>query len=262
MIDQNLLLGHQGELRLAGKLKESASCPAYDFAIIDCPPNHGLLTMNALFAASELVVPVEPSPFSIHSVESIANVINGLQSRFNHHVDLRILPNRVNPGRRYDLDFIEDLRERFPGRVSNEFIRASVRVPKSAHAGRPVPMKFRNSDVAADCMRFAGEILGNELTGISGSSKSYHELVPVRFSLEKPNARTVRVAGTFNNWRSDSFCMKGPDDQGRWTANLRLPPGEYEYRFIVDGEWIPDPKNPDSVTSPLSGVNSLVRVAP
>ncbi len=261
IVDRNLLPGHEGECRLLNKIKEVPTNPAYDFAIMDCPPDFGLLTVNALLAASEVVVPVDPSPFSFPSVAAIENVVSGLRSRFDHPPEMRIIPNRVHIGSRYDLEFIGELRKRFPGRVSNEFIRHSVQVPKSAQAGSPAPMSFRNSAVAMDYMRFAGEILEKALTGVSGDFKKYQGLVPVRFCLEKPGARTVTVAGTFNNWRSDNLFMKGPDDQGRWTANLRLPPGEYEYRFIVDGEWIPDPRNPEHVASPLSGVNSLVRVS-
>ena len=43
----------------------------YDYALIDCPPNVGLLTFNALRAASEVIVPLETSPFAIHGVEKL-----------------------------------------------------------------------------------------------------------------------------------------------------------------------------------------------
>ncbi|MCK8602110.1 isoamylase early set domain-containing protein [Desulfoferrobacter suflitae] len=67
------------------------------------------------------------------------------------------------------------------------------------------------------------------------------ERVPVVFMLTLPNAQSVAVVGSFNQWRPQGFEMQGAE-QHQWTITLELPQGRYEYAFLVDGkEMIPDP---------------------
>ena len=66
--------------------------------------------------------------------------------------------------------------------------------------------------------------------------------VLVSFELHAPDAQTVELAGSFNNWQPGTIELKGPDASGHWTAEVRLPEGRHEYMFLVDGkEWIVDP---------------------
>lgn len=68
--------------------------------------------------------------------------------------------------------------------------------------------------------------------------------VSVRFVLQAPEAQTVALAGTFNQWDSEVTPLVRSDG-GLWTATLVLPAGEHEYAFVVDGErWVPDPAAP------------------
>jgi 1,4-alpha-glucan branching enzyme len=79
-------------------------------------------------------------------------------------------------------------------------------------------------------------------------------------SIIAPDARTVTVAGSFNRWDPGNHPLAGPDRSGRWAATLRLPPGRYEYLFVIDGStWLPDPEVP-SVDNGLGGRNSIVIV--
>lgn len=49
--------------------------------------------------------------------------------------------------------------------------------------------------------------------------------------------------------------------QGRWRKDLVLPPGRYEYRLVVDNEWIADPLALESAPNPFGGVNSVLNVS-
>jgi 1,4-alpha-glucan branching enzyme len=55
-----------------------------------------------------------------------------------------------------------------------------------------------------------------------------------------PEAQSVSVAGDFCNWRTGCHPMH-QDKNGLWTTAIMLPPGRYEYRLVVDGEWRDDP---------------------
>lgn len=70
------------------------------------------------------------------------------------------------------------------------------------------------------------------------------EGVAVRFVLHAPEAQTVALAGTFNQWDSGATPLVRSEG-GMWAATLVLPAGDHEYAFVVDGErWVPDPAAP------------------
>jgi len=72
-------------------------------------------------------------------------------------------------------------------------------------------------------------------------------------------AKKVSIAGTFNNWNKAANYLK-EEKPGLWSIVLPLSPGSYEYKFIVDGNWITDPANPQKVTDPDGNENSVVKV--
>lgn len=81
----------------------------------------------------------------------------------------------------------------------------------------------------------------------------------VNFEYFNPAAREVAVAGTFNGWRPEATPMK-KHRGGRWSTGLLLAPGQYEYRFVVDGRWQDDPMAPRFVANPFGGLNCVVEV--
>ncbi|MFZ2040954.1 MAG: glycogen-binding domain-containing protein [Desulfobacterales bacterium] len=82
----------------------------------------------------------------------------------------------------------------------------------------------------------------------------------VTFSLTAPDAEQVAVAGTFNGWDEKAGRMKG-SGPGVWQKIVMLPPGDYEYKFVVDGEWLTDPRNPEIRSNCFGTFNSFLRVA-
>ena len=83
------------------------------------------------------------------------------------------------------------------------------------------------------------------------------QVVHVEFA--HPKASTVAIAGTFNDWRPEATPMISLGD-GRWRKELALPPGVYEYRLVVDGEWMSDPQGTETVPNPFGGQNSVLKV--
>ena len=86
------------------------------------------------------------------------------------------------------------------------------------------------------------------------------QLVPVRFEFRHPSAKTVCLAGTFNHWQADAKTLHS-SGAGNWWKETALPPGTYEYCFVVDGQWMPDPLARESVPNPFGGRNSILKVA-
>jgi 1,4-alpha-glucan branching enzyme len=83
---------------------------------------------------------------------------------------------------------------------------------------------------------------------------------PVRFEFFDPAATAVAIAGTFNDWQPAAKAMH-PVGSGHWLKETVLPPGTYEYCFVVDGQWRPDPAARERVANPYGGQNSILKVA-
>jgi 1,4-alpha-glucan branching enzyme len=86
------------------------------------------------------------------------------------------------------------------------------------------------------------------------------QLLPVHFEFKDPKATIVCLAGTFNDWQPDSQTLHS-SGVGHWWKETTLAPGTYEYCFVVDGKWMPDPLAKESVPNPFGGRNSVLRVA-
>ena len=82
----------------------------------------------------------------------------------------------------------------------------------------------------------------------------------ISLSYLKPDAKKVCVAGTFNGWKPERTPLK-PAGNGRWIGDLMVDPGKYEYLFVVDGQWLPDPNAKESVENPFGGRNSVLVVS-
>ena len=75
-----------------------------------------------------------------------------------------------------------------------------------------------------------------------------------------PEANTVAVAGDFNSWDVQAHMLER-NREGWWKTNLKLTPGRYHYRFVVNGEqWSEDPENPNKVPNEFASYNSILEV--
>jgi 1,4-alpha-glucan branching enzyme len=82
--------------------------------------------------------------------------------------------------------------------------------------------------------------------------------VGVEFKLIASEAKSVAIAGNFNGWNAKKTPMKKNGDV--WQAKLELPRGRYEYRFVVDGNWVSDPNARESAPNPFGSLNSVVSI--
>ncbi len=73
--------------------------------------------------------------------------------------------------------------------------------------------------------------------------------------------KNVYLAGTFNNWQPAAEKMNGPDKEGFYTLEYNLHPGEYQYKFVINGEhWFDDPNNDLTTADGHGGKNSIISV--
>jgi 5'-AMP-activated protein kinase regulatory beta subunit len=82
----------------------------------------------------------------------------------------------------------------------------------------------------------------------------------VDFILECNGAEHVYVCGDFNDWRPTCLRMIGNAELGLWAKRLLLPPGRYEYKFVVDGKWLHDHDAMENISNIYGSLNSVVEV--
>jgi 1,4-alpha-glucan branching enzyme len=81
----------------------------------------------------------------------------------------------------------------------------------------------------------------------------------VLFVANFPQAKSVQLAGDFNNWKPEKNPMTKAVD-GTWQARIPLAKGTYRYRFVVDGKWQHDPHNSSTESNPYGELNSVFKV--
>ncbi len=91
------------------------------------------------------------------------------------------------------------------------------------------------------------------------SGKPTSELKETEFFLEAPSAKSVKLAGDFTNWEKFPLDMI-QSEEGVWFAVIPLSPGNYSYRFIVDGQWHDDPRSAQRVPNPFGSSNAVKNV--
>ena len=245
--------------------------PLYDYVLIDCPPNVGLLTFNALRAASEVIIPLETSFFAIDGVQKLLETIGLLSDRIGHELSVRVLPTLYDGRTRYARQTLGDIRELFKELCFDTVIRLNVKLREAAREGVPISVYAKSANGAMDYASVAMEVAASppEQRPTSDRSADQEESaeagppreVVVRFT--DAEAGDVRIAGDFNGWVPDRGVRSLIASEGQnrvWTKILSLEPGTYQYRYVVDGEWREDPSNPQSEPGPTGQLNSILQV--
>src|SRR6476646_851466 len=92
------------------------------------------------------------------------------------------------------------------------------------------------------------------------SSPVKAQTAKAQLKLVKPEAKSVCVAGSFNEWNPARTPLTRVSD-GTWVGELTGISGRHEYLFVVDGQWVPDPNAKESVQNPFGGRNSVLVIS-
>ena len=82
----------------------------------------------------------------------------------------------------------------------------------------------------------------------------------VTFTLHADKGKAVYLAGVFNQWSLTAKKMAYKAKSGLYAATIKLAPGSYEYKFVVDGVWCADPENANAVANDQGTFNSVIVV--
>jgi len=144
------------ERRLASLLAGSTS--RYDHVFIDCPPSLGLLTVNALTAASEVVIPVQCEYLALEGLGRLLSAIGLMRENLNPGLEvsgviLTMHDRRTN----LCLDVERDVRDHFDGRVYDTVVPRNVRLSEAPSHGLPIALYSPSSRGAEAYRKLAAE---------------------------------------------------------------------------------------------------------
>ena len=100
----------------------------YDYILIDCPPNLGILTINAIRASTELIIPTEASRFSLEGIDQLVEIINLIQDRLDHKTDYRILVASFDSRLAHSFDMLKKIKDKFSDNMFNTIIHVNVKL--------------------------------------------------------------------------------------------------------------------------------------
>lgn len=188
----------------------------YDVCLIDCPPNIGLLTFNALRAATEVIIPVETGYFALAGAVKQAATLQVLADRCGHDVCFHVLPTMYDVRTKMAREIVNELRKHFGDRVLSVPVHYNAKLKEAASFGQPISEYDPASRGCQDFDRLARHLLAQAPT---------QQRIPMPQAVEMdPNPAKVTAPA------------------GRTAAALRSP--------------IPAPMTPDQVREPAPSVSA------
>lgn len=150
-------------------LNESMETP-FDHVIIDCPPSLGLLCINALAAAEEVLVPMQTEFFALQGMGKLMEVIEIVKRRINPILTLGgIIACRVDPRTRLSFEVLEEIENHFPDGLFQTRIRQNIKLAEAPSFGQTIMEYAAESNGAADYRALAREFL-NKTNGVSATT--------------------------------------------------------------------------------------------
>jgi chromosome partitioning protein len=263
-----------------------SSCQSkYEYIIIDCPPSLGFLTFNALRAVGRVIIPIDMSAFTLMGVGKLLGMIELIQMKIGYAPCVHALATLFDKRTQYSQEILDEIRTFFGDQMLQSVIRLNVTLKRAVSAGISVVDFDKTSNGAKDYLDLSREIM--RLGDIKQAPKTIAPLVAVQvperqeraasiqeevgtpvepgsrdvtFRFESPEARDIYIVGDFNDWKISDEGKLGRRENGCWEKRMEVPQGRYRYKFVVDGEWTPDEKNPDLEPNVFGTFDSVITI--
>lgn len=238
----------------------------YDYILIDCPPNLGILTVNAIRASREIIVPVGASRFSFEGLNQLIEIINLIKERLKHDVAYKVLVTNFDSRLQHAFKMLDKIKASFADALYSNIIHVNIKLQEAQDDGTHIFNYDKYCRGAKDYFSLSREIITQESAAPSlqkEMKRLLKEKLPklnkITFSVSAPDANEVHVAGDFNGWKIDD-ASRMAQNNGRWEKKIDLAGGRYHYRFVVDGRWLDDPDSPQKEMNPYGELNSLIEI--
>ncbi len=262
--EQKFARKHQREQKLSAFIRSIKE--DFDYIIIDAPPSLGLLTVNSLLASSHSIIPIDTGFYALEGTRRLQDTINMLKKHTDHDINSKGLLTFFDKRSEFSKEMFKDVEQALNGNVFKTTIRRSVKFNTTQKIGRTViEAGSRKGGIAFhDYLSLVDEVLdwttNAELLFLKKTTaKTIVREQGFKEVLFKMDGQTtsdgVYIAGDFNGWNPTPLTK----DKTGWHKTFNLEPGNYEYKFIVNGNWVLDPAN-DNITNHDGILSSLVEV--
>lgn len=151
-----------GRERREHRLKEAllATGDAYDIILIDCPPSLGLLTVNALAAAREIIIPVQAEYYALEGLSQLTTIVDRARAGINPQLEiLGVLITMFDGRTRLATEVLDEVNRFFPERVFHTQIPRNIRLSEAPSYGKPAVLFDPKSRGAQAYIALARETL-------------------------------------------------------------------------------------------------------
>lgn len=147
-------------------LKEAVATlkKAYDYVLIDCPPNLSIITLMALTACDSVVIPVQAHYLALQGMAQLVNTINLVKKRMNASIKIGGIVITMYDGRRtLDKEVVDNIRAAFPDKVFNTFIGNNIALAEAPAGGKDIYEYSPTSKGAQQYAELTEEIIKRSL---------------------------------------------------------------------------------------------------
>jgi len=130
----------------------------YDRIIIDCSPTLGLVTVNALMASKEILIPICPEYFSLKGIELIIDTLKSIRSGLGHKIQVRGIVITRYKNRKVVTDVIQRVTETYGFKVYKNYVPDTISVEEAHHNHKPVALFAPSSKATLAYRAIAKEI--------------------------------------------------------------------------------------------------------
>ncbi len=134
----------------------------YDYVVVDCPPSVGLLTFNALRAATDVIVPVEMGYFSLHGLSKQLETLQVLSEQCRQKINVMVLASMYDIRTKMGREILAELRKHFGGRMFQTVVNFNTKLKEAASLGQPISEYDPASKGYKDFLNLAEELIGTD----------------------------------------------------------------------------------------------------
>lgn len=230
-------------------LKGVLSDAKFDYAIIDCPPNLGALTLTAMMAANYTIVPIGICELSLKGAENLTQIKNMLFEHRQKVLSVFYLITQLDRRLRFSESFLEKVRPQLGKSLLATMIRTNIHLREATAQGKTIYEYKSDARGAHDYQQLAEEI-----------SQAAQQKTLIQLYLKGKAYSEVYLTGEFNAWQKDPRHRLSKLSADTWGITLPFKKGTYRYKFIADDNWINDPENPLEESDAFGGKNSILFV--
>lgn len=133
----------------------------YQYVLIDCPPSLGVLTTNALMAASLVIVPVQSEYLAMRGLKQLMQIIEKVRKKGNPQLAIRVLRTMHDSRTLHSSEVVDELKRALGSQVFRTIIRRTIRFADSTLAGEPLVLYDPGSEGAQNYRELTEEVLAN-----------------------------------------------------------------------------------------------------